>query len=161
VITVFESRRTVRRLRHTNTLALTAGPDRNAQASTARHSPAALRRLPWNSAGAIVSAGAGALDAILGIRSGPYGGTGPIQGILQLALLVPTLAVGARRLHDTGRSGWWQLSGLIPIVGWIILIVLFVQDSQPANQYGPNPKGLGEGYGAGYTETPPPSPRQY
>jgi uncharacterized membrane protein YhaH (DUF805 family) len=90
-----------------------------------------------------------------------YGGTGPIQGILQLALLIPTLAVGARRLHDTGRSGWWLLIGLIPIVGWIILLVFFVQDSQPANQYGPNPKGLGEGHGAGYSGTPPPSPQQY
>ena len=69
----------------------------------------------------------GVLDAIFGIRSGMYGGTGPIQGILQLALLVPTLAVGARRLHDTGRSGWWLLIGLIPIVGWIILIVFLVQ----------------------------------
>jgi uncharacterized membrane protein YhaH (DUF805 family) len=110
---------------------------------------------------AIVGAVAGALDALFGLRSGVYTGTGPIQGILQLALLVPTLAVGARRLHDTGRSGWWQLIGLIPIVGWIILIVFFVQDSHPANQHGPNPKGLSEGRGAGYSETPPPPPQQY
>jgi uncharacterized membrane protein YhaH (DUF805 family) len=109
----------------------------------------------------IVGAVGGILDAILGIRSGTYG-TGPIQGILQLALLVPTLAVGVRRLHDTGRSGWWLLIGLIPIVGWIILLVFFVQDSQPANQHGPNPKGLGEGHGAGYSgTTPPPAPQQY
>ena len=107
---------------------------------------------------AIVGAVAGTLDAIFGLRSGTYGGTGPIQGILQLALLVPTLAVGARRLHDTGRSGWWQLIGLVPIVGWIVLIVFFVQDSHPANQHGPNPKGLGEGHGAGYSQTPPPPP---
>jgi hypothetical protein len=38
--------------------------------------------------------------------------------------------VGVRRLHDTGRSGWWLLIGLIPFVGWIILLVFFVQDSQ-------------------------------
>jgi uncharacterized membrane protein YhaH (DUF805 family) len=111
---------------------------------------------------AIAGAVGGVLDAIFRIRSGAYGGTGPIQGLIQLALLVPTLAVGARRLHDTGRSGWWLLIGLIPIVGWIILIVFFVQDSHPDNQYGPNPKGLGQGY-SGYGETPPPptAPQQH
>jgi uncharacterized membrane protein YhaH (DUF805 family) len=83
------------------------------------------------------------LDATFGLRSGSYG-SGPIQGILQLAVLVPTIAVGARRLHDTGRSGWWQLISLIPFIGWIVLIVFFVQDSQPANQHGPNPKAPAE-----------------
>jgi len=102
---------------------------------------------------AIASAVGGALDAIFRIRSGAYGGTGPIQGVIQLALLLPTLAVGVRRLHDTGRSGWWLLIGLIPVVGWVFLVVFFVQDSQPDNQYGPTPKGLG--YGAGYREGPP------
>ena len=107
---------------------------------------------------AIVGAVGGILDAIFGTRSEMYSGTGPIQGLLQLALLLPTLAVGARRLHDTSRSGWWLLIGLIPLVGWIILIVFFVQDSHPANQHGPNPKDLREGHGAGYSETPPPPP---
>jgi len=51
---------------------------------------------------------------------------------------------------------WWLLIGLIPIVGWIVLIVFFVQDSHPANEYGPNPKGVGEG--ADYSQTPPPPP---
>jgi len=40
-----------------------------------------------------------------------------------LAIIVPSLALGARRLHDIGKSGWWQLIAIIPIVGWIILIV--------------------------------------
>lgn len=58
-----------------------------------------------------------------------------------LATLIPSLAVGARRLHDTGRSGWWLLIGLIPLIGTIILIVFFVFDSQAGqNQYGANPK---------------------
>jgi uncharacterized membrane protein YhaH (DUF805 family) len=58
-----------------------------------------------------------------------------------LAVLLPHLAVGARRLHDTGRSGWWLLLMLIPLIGSIILIVFFVQDSRFGdNQYGPNPK---------------------
>src|SRR3954454_804049 len=102
----------------------------------------------------IVGFVAGIIDVIIGTRSS-YG-TGLIQSLASLALLLPNLAVGARRLHDTGRSGWWLLIGLIPLVGWIILIVFFLQDSQPANQHGPNPKGLPEGHGAGYSETPPP-----
>ncbi len=61
--------------------------------------------------------------------------------IYALAVLVPSFAVGWRRLHDTGRSGWWMLIGLIPLVGAIILIVFFLQDGAPGdNQYGPNPK---------------------
>ena len=100
----------------------------------------------------------GILDGLFGWRGGPYGGTGPIQGLIQLALLLPSLAVGARRLHDTGRSGWWLLIALIPVVGWIILLVFFVQDSQQDNQYGPNPKVLGQGYEAGNNQTPPSPP---
>ncbi|KAB2333307.1 DUF805 domain-containing protein [Cytobacillus depressus] len=47
----------------------------------------------------------------------------------------------ARRLHDIGKSGWWHLIGLIPLVGLIILIILFCQNSeQYENKYGPNPK---------------------
>jgi uncharacterized membrane protein YhaH (DUF805 family) len=95
---------------------------------------------------AIVSIVGGILDAIFGFRGWAYGSTGPIQSLLQLALLLPSLAVGARRLHDTGRSGWWLLIGLVPIVGWIILLVFFLQDSQAANQHGPNPKAVGSAY---------------
>jgi uncharacterized membrane protein YhaH (DUF805 family) len=62
--------------------------------------------------------------------------------LVSLALLLPALAVSVRRLHDTGRTGWWLLIGLIPLVGLIVLIVFFVQDSNPGqNAYGPNPKG--------------------
>jgi uncharacterized membrane protein YhaH (DUF805 family) len=54
---------------------------------------------------------------------------------------IPSLAVGVRRLHDTGRSGWNWLLLLIPLVGAIILIVFLCQDSAPGdNKYGPNPK---------------------
>jgi uncharacterized membrane protein YhaH (DUF805 family) len=68
---------------------------------------------------------------------------GPLAFIYSLGVMVPSLAVGARRLHDTGRSGWWQLLGFIPLVGAIVLIVFAVQDSQPGdNQYGPNPKSV-------------------
>lgn len=75
-----------------------------------------------------------------------------ISTLYSLAILIPSLAVGARRLHDTSRSGWWLLIGLIPIIGTIILIVFMVQDSKPgSNKYGPNPKGMD-------TPTPPPAP---
>lgn len=50
--------------------------------------------------------------------------------IYGLAVLVPTLAVGARRLHDTGRSGWWWLICLVPFIGFIWLIVLWCLESK-------------------------------
>jgi uncharacterized membrane protein YhaH (DUF805 family) len=57
-------------------------------------------------------------------------------------VLVPSIAVTVRRLHDTGRSGWWILISLVPVIGWIVLLVFMLTDSQPgSNQYGPNPKG--------------------
>ncbi len=71
--------------------------------------------------------------------------SGVITGIVSLALILPTLAVGARRLHDTSRSGWWLLIGLIPIIGTIVLIVFWVQDSHGDNQHGPSPKGVTAG----------------
>lgn len=68
-------------------------------------------------------------------------GTVFIALLFSLALLVPSLAVAARRLHDTGRSGWWQLIALIPLLGTIVLIVFLAQDSAPGdNAYGANPK---------------------
>jgi uncharacterized membrane protein YhaH (DUF805 family) len=69
-------------------------------------------------------------------------GTTFIAAIFSLGLLLPSLAIGARRLHDTGRSGWWQLIGFIPLIGAIVLIVFWCQDSQDENDYGANPKAL-------------------
>ena len=58
-----------------------------------------------------------------------------------LAVFVPALAVQVRRLHDTGRSGWWCFLGLIPFAGAIVLFVFMVVDTEPGpNRYGPNPK---------------------
>ncbi|ARP70786.1 DUF805 domain-containing protein [Streptomyces pluripotens] len=58
-----------------------------------------------------------------------------------LGFLLPTLAVAVRRLHDTGRSGWWFLFELVPVVGPITLLVFYCLDSQPGvNKFGPNPK---------------------
>ena len=61
--------------------------------------------------------------------------------IYGLAVLIPGLAVSVRRLHDTNRSGWWLLIGLVPLIGAVVLLVFTVQDGQSGdNQYGPNPK---------------------
>ena len=58
--------------------------------------------------------------------------------VFSLATLLPSIAVATRRLHDTDRSGWWQLISLVPFVGIIILIVFLAQDSRP-NRYGATP----------------------
>jgi len=68
---------------------------------------------------------------------------GLLSGIFAIAMLIPSLAVNVRRLHDIGRSGWWLLIALIPIVGSLVLFWFAVQDSEPgSNAYGPNPKPL-------------------
>lgn len=66
-----------------------------------------------------------------------------IVGLYGLGVFIPSLAVTVRRLHDTDRSGWWILIGLIPVIGFIVLLVFYVQNSQAgSNQYGENPKGV-------------------
>lgn len=73
------------------------------------------------------------IDLVLGTRI-PY-------FVYALAAFVPSLAVHIRRLHDTNRSGWWLLGWLIPVIGWIVMIVFYCQDSQPGdNRFGPDPK---------------------
>ena len=68
---------------------------------------------------------------------------GVLSGLYSLAVLVPGLAVGWRRMHDIGKSGAWYLIGLIPIVGTILIIIWAATDSQPgSNDFGPNPKGM-------------------
>jgi uncharacterized membrane protein YhaH (DUF805 family) len=82
---------------------------------------------------AIVDSLMGSLDENTGI--------GILTGIFTLAMLIPSISVGVRRLHDTDRSGWWMLIGLIPIIGGVVLLVFCVQDSQATdNRFGSNPK---------------------
>ena len=82
----------------------------------------------------IASIVAGVIDGLLGTRM--------IGSLYSLAVLLPGLAVCARRLPDTDRSGWWMLIALIPLVGWIVLLVFMCLDSTPGeNRFGANPKG--------------------
>ncbi|MBL0592837.1 DUF805 domain-containing protein [Aeromonas veronii] len=64
-----------------------------------------------------------------------------ISSIYSLAVLLPSLAVAARRLHDTDRSAWWLLLGLIPIIGTLVLIYFMVCNGQQgSNRFGDDPK---------------------
>jgi uncharacterized membrane protein YhaH (DUF805 family) len=65
-----------------------------------------------------------------------------VANLYSLAVLVPSIAVGVRRMHDIGKSGWWLLISLIPLIGAIWLIVLLATEgNQGSNQYGADPKG--------------------
>jgi uncharacterized membrane protein YhaH (DUF805 family) len=68
-------------------------------------------------------------------------GSDVLSNLLSLALLIPSIAASCRRLHDSNRSGWWLLLMLLPIIGWIILLIWLIQQSDVGdNQYGaPNP----------------------
>lgn len=88
----------------------------------------------------LISVVLGFVDGVLGLR-GAEGTTGVLQGLYMLGVFLPSIAVAFRRLHDTGRSGWWLLIGFIPVIGWIVLLVFYCFDSEEGdNAYGPNPK---------------------
>ena len=75
------------------------------------------------------------------LESGRMDPIGILNLLFSLAILVPSLAVGFRRLHDTNRSAWWILIGLIPIIGWIVLLVFTLLPVAPGpNRFGPDPK---------------------
>lgn len=59
-----------------------------------------------------------------------------VSALFSLGTILPGLAVGARRLHDTDRSGWLQLLWFIPVIGWIVLIVWLAQEGKGANRFG-------------------------
>jgi uncharacterized membrane protein YhaH (DUF805 family) len=82
----------------------------------------------------------GALDFIAGTYN-PESGTGLFSSIFAIVLLIPVLAVTVRRLHDTGRSGWWLLIGLLPLIGFIVLLIFTLQrGTAGANAYGEGPE---------------------
>ena len=75
----------------------------------------------------IFSVAFGIIDGIIGLD--PVG----LSALFQIALFVPSIAIGARRLHDVGKSGWWQLLYFALIIGWIPLIIFLCQDSDIGN----------------------------
>ncbi|MBP1947181.1 DUF805 domain-containing protein [Virgibacillus litoralis] len=78
---------------------------------------------------------------ILGIFEGVLGISGVLSGLYSLFIFLPGLAVAVRRLHDTGKSGFWVLISLIPVAGAIVLLIFMCLDSDLyENKYGPNPK---------------------
>jgi uncharacterized membrane protein YhaH (DUF805 family) len=78
---------------------------------------------------------------IVGLAIGSVTVTSVIVG---LALLLPNLSVSVRRLHDTNRTGWWILIALIPLIGFIVLLIFYLQQSDPGeNDYGPPMQPVG------------------
>jgi len=81
----------------------------------------------------------GVIEGIVGIA--PQSDQSVLAGIYSLAVLIPSIAVFVRRLHDTNHSGWWFFIAFVPLIGAIVLLVFMVRDSdQGDNQYGANPK---------------------
>jgi len=83
----------------------------------------------------------GIIDGLAGLAD-PVSGYGPLGGLYVLAVLIPGIAVGVRRLHDTDRSGWWLLMAVVPFAA-IALLIFLASDSQAGtNQHGPSPKAV-------------------
>ena len=87
----------------------------------------------------IVILALGFLEGVAGIA--PESEESLLSGLYALVVLVPSVAVQVRRLHDTGRTGWWLLIGFVPLVGVLVLFALMVQEGEVGeNVYGPNSK---------------------
>jgi len=86
----------------------------------------------------IISIVLGVIDTMIGTQAG---GIGILSGIYALAILIPSIAVSVRRLHDIDKTGWWILIGFIPIIGTIILLIFaFLPGTAGDNKYGADPK---------------------
>ena len=91
---------------------------------------------------AIASIGLLIVDGLIGTYN-MQTGLGLLNIVYSLGVLIPSIAVSVRRLHDIGKSGWWLLLLFVPLIGPLVLLVFFVLDSQAVpNAYGPNPKGV-------------------
>ncbi|MBC8869648.1 MAG: DUF805 domain-containing protein [Planctomycetes bacterium] len=88
----------------------------------------------------VIALGLSLVDVIAGTTT--ESGRGVLSGVFSLAVWLPNIAVTVRRLHDTGRSGWWLLIGVVPCVGAIVLFLFLVQASEWGyDQYGSNLAG--------------------
>jgi uncharacterized membrane protein YhaH (DUF805 family) len=84
----------------------------------------------------LFSIGAALIDSMMGM-----GDSGPVGLLVSLGTLLPSIAVGIRRLHDIGRTGWWFLIVLVPLIGWIVLIVFYCTKTQEEpNRWGMPPQ---------------------
>ena len=82
---------------------------------------------------------------VIAFVEGMVGSPGFLSMIYALAVMLPSIGVGVRRLHDTGRTGWWLLIAFLPVIGAIVLLVFLVLDTEAGdNQYGSDPKAGGD-----------------
>ena len=83
------------------------------------------------------------LDVSLGLFN-PVTGIGLLGSVFSLAVLLPSIAVTVRRLHDTERSGWWFLMIFVPFIGWLVLLFFYVsKGTAGSNRFGEDPKSEG------------------
>lgn len=96
------------------------------------------------------------LDTMLGFGSEDT--LGIFGGLYSLVVVIPSLAVCVRRLHDIGKSGWWIFIAMVPFIGALVLFLFSIRDSQPGmNQYGPNPKESNGSNGVSGVANPTPT----
>ena len=87
----------------------------------------------------VVSVALALIDSLIGSVS--ESGMGLLSSVSSIGVLIPSLALSVRRLHDIGRTGWWVLISIIPVIGAVVLLVFMLLDSEPgSNRYGANPK---------------------
>lgn len=77
------------------------------------------------------------IDTVSGMIIGGENGLGVLSTLFGLATFIPSISIATRRLHDIGKSGWWQLIVLVPFVGFIVLIIFYCLPSEGDNKYGP------------------------